>query len=75
MLVIHNLSKPESPLKKKCNAIAYHAIHMSVTMGESLTGHIGSEENPAYLLTKVVTGQKRRHLVSLLFYYIHDGDT
>ena len=34
MQVIHNTSKPESSLKKKCNAIAYHAIHESVAMIE-----------------------------------------
>ena len=33
MSVIHNTSKPESTLKKKCSAIAYHAIHESVAMG------------------------------------------
>ena len=55
MLVIHNKSKAESTLKKKCNAIAYHAISKSVTMGETFTGHIRSEDNRADLLTKVVT--------------------
>ena len=34
MSVIHNASKPESTLKKKCNAIAYHAIHKSVATRE-----------------------------------------
>ena len=64
MLVIHNISKQESNLMKKCNAIAYHAIHQSVLMKESLTEHIRSENNPADLLTKVITRQKRKHLVS-----------
>ena len=44
-------------------------------MGESLTGHIRSEDNPADLLNKVVTGQMRRHLASLVLYDIYDGDT
>ena len=74
MLVIHNTSKPESTLKKKCNATAYHAINKAVAMGESLTWHLRSENNPADVLTKVVTGQKRRHLVSLVLYNIFDGD-
>ena len=30
--------------KKKCNAIAYDAIHESVAMGEAFTGHIRSEK-------------------------------
>ena len=74
MLVTHNTSKPESTLKKKCNAIAYHAIHEHVAMGESLTEHVWSEKHPADLLTKVVTWQKRRHLVSLVLNDIYDGD-
>ena len=37
MSVIHNTSKPDSTLKKKCNAIVYYAIHKSLAMGESLT--------------------------------------
>ena len=61
MLDIHNTSKPESTLKKKCNAIDYYAIHESMTVRESLTEHIRSEDNPAELLTKAVTGQKRKH--------------
>ena len=65
MLAIHNTTKSESTLKKKCNAIAYHAIRKSVAMEETLTGHIRSEDNPADLLTKIVTGHKHRHLVSL----------
>ena len=63
MSVIYNTSKPKTTLKKKGNAIADHAIHESVAMGESWTGHIRSEDNPANLLTKAVAGQKRKHLV------------
>ena len=40
MLVIHNTSNSELTLKKKCNAIAYHAICKSVAMGEPLTRHV-----------------------------------
>ena len=53
---IHNTSKLESTLKNKCNEIAYHAIHESVAMGETLTGHIRLENNLADLVTKIVTG-------------------
>ena len=66
MLVIHNTSKPEWTLKKKCNAIACHVVCKSVTMGESLTGHIRSEGNTANLLTKIVTGHKRKHILLLV---------
>ena len=63
MSVIHNPSKPESALKKWCNAIAYHAIHESVAMGDTLIGHIRSEDNLVDLLAKVVIGNK----INILF--------
>ena len=43
MLVICDTSKPESTNKQKFNAIAYHVIHQSVAVGETLMGHIRSE--------------------------------
>ena len=45
MSVIHSMSKPEPMLKKKCNAITYYAVHKSVRMRESLTGHTKSKYN------------------------------
>ena len=75
MSVIHNTQSPESMLKKKSNAICYHAIRESVAMGESLTGHIPSGNNPADLCTKVIPGgQKRNHLLGLVLYDIADND-
>ena len=44
-------------------------------MGETLTRHIRSENNPADILTKIVIGHNCKHLVSLVLYDIHDGDT
>ena len=42
-------------------------------MGESLTGHVLTAENPADLATKLIPGgQKREHLVSKLLYDIFD---
>ena len=75
MSVIHDASKPESTLKKQCNAIAYLAIHESVAMRASLTGHTRSEDNSADLLTKIVTGQKQKHLMSLVLYDMYDVDS
>ena len=54
MSVIHNTSGPESALRKKSDSVCYHAVCESVTMGESLVGHIPSKENVADLLTKVL---------------------
>ena len=38
MSVIQNTQLPESVLKKKANAICYHAIREAVAMGECLLG-------------------------------------
>ena len=73
MSVIHNTQRPESTLKKKSNAICYHAIRESVAMGESLTCHIPTDMNPADICTKVLSGgTKRENLVSLVLYEIFD---
>ena len=42
MLVIHNTQRPDSTLRRKSNSIFYHAVCKSVTMGESLTGDVGT---------------------------------
>ena len=66
MLVIHNTSKPELTLKKKHNAIAYHVICKSVTMGESSKKHIRSKDNPLNPLTNVFTVKKMKHHVYIM---------
>ena len=53
MSIIHNIQHLESSVKKKSNKICYHAIHKSVAMGESRTGHLVTAENPANLATIV----------------------
>ena len=69
MSVIHNTQRPESTLKKKSNAICYHAIREAVAMGECLTGHVPTQSNPADLCTKVIPGgQKRDGLVNMILY-------
>jgi hypothetical protein len=70
MSVIHNTQRPESVLKKKSIAICYHFMRESVAMGECLTTHIRSEDNPADLCTKIMPGgQKRDRLVDLVLHY------
>ena len=44
--VIYNTSRPESTFKNKSNYICYHAMRKAVAMGEVLTTHIRSENNP-----------------------------
>jgi hypothetical protein len=73
MSVIHNTQRPELTLKKKSNAICYHAIRESVAMGECLTGHVASVDNPADIATKLIPGgQKRDHLIRLVLYDLAD---
>ena len=70
MLVVHNTQQPESTLKKKSNQICYHFVRESVAMGESLTTHVPTADNPADLATKLIPGsQKRNQLVGML---LHD---
>ena len=72
--VIHNTQQPESTLKKKSNLIAYHAVRESVAMGESLTGHVGTNDNPADLATKVLYCKKRQDMVLKLLPNIYDDN-
>jgi len=73
MSVIHNTQKPESVLRKKSNQLCYHAVREAVAMGECLTGHIESVENPADLATKLIPGgQKRDYLIGKLLFDICD---
>ena len=73
MSVIHNTQRPESVLKKKSNSVCYHAVREAVAMGECLTGHVSTHDNPADICTKLIPGgQKRDHLVGLILYDIVD---
>jgi hypothetical protein len=73
MSVVHNTQLPESVLKKKINAICYHAVRESDAMGYSIIGHVTSVNNPADIWTKAVPGgQKRDNLIGLLLHDIVD---
>ena len=74
MSVIHNTQQPESTLKKKSNSIDYHAARGSGAMGESLTGHVPTNQNVADLATKVLFGKKRRGMVNKLLYNVYDDE-
>ena len=72
--VIYNTSKPESCLKKKLNSIYYHFVREAVAMKECLTTHVPTLSNWADLLTKVLSGRKRRALVKAILHDIYDYD-
>jgi len=75
MSVIHNTQKPESTLKKKSNSICYHYIRECIAMGEALTSHIRSEDNPADICTKLISGgEKRNRILRNIMHFIGDDD-
>jgi replicative superfamily II helicase len=66
MSAINITQRPESTLKKKSNQICYNMLRESVAMGECLTVHIASQENPADIAAKIIPGgQKRTYLVKV----------
>ena len=66
MSVVHNSQKPDSTLKKKSQELCFHAVRESVAMGESITTHMSTKENPADIATKCTSGYTRKHLVGKL---------
>jgi hypothetical protein len=76
MSVITNTQSPESTLKKKSNSICYHFIREVVAMGEALTAHIKSEDNPADICTKLIPGGEKRNRIvaNILHFYGSTSD-
>ena len=59
-------------MRENSNLICYHAMRESVAMGESLTTHIATNDNPSDLTSNVLTGQKRLNHVGNILYDIYD---
>jgi hypothetical protein len=75
MSVIHNTQRPESTLKKKSNSICYHFCREAIAMGEILTAHVSSVDNPADICTKLIPGGiKRDRIVDRILYYYNGQD-
>ena len=55
--IVNNSTKPESTLKKKHNAIAYHRVRGAVAANTIHIAKEPSETNIADMLTKCLTGQ------------------
>ena len=67
--VLCNTCIPDSTLKKKNHAIAYHVIWEGVAMGEWVMGYVKSENNAADPLTKTIpAGERRDWLVGQYLY-------
>jgi hypothetical protein len=62
--VVTNSTVPESMLKKKHNAIAYHRMRESVASGAMRIAYVQSKSNNANLLTKPLPGPELRAMIS-----------
>jgi hypothetical protein len=70
MSVVHNTTAPESVLKKKSNAIAYHFVQENVAMKVIKIAYEPSESNLADILTKVQSGPVRQAIIrSILWWF------
>ena len=63
-LVVKNSTKPESTLKKKHNAIAYHRVREAQAAGIVRIAKEDGETNLADVLTKCLPGPRLRELCS-----------
>ncbi len=67
--VLANTTAPDSTLKKKSNAIAYHFIREGCARVEWRTTYINTDKNVADLLTKPLAGPKRTRFVWMLLHH------
>ena len=71
--VIKSTLAPDSTLKKKNNAIAYHYCRESVAMDETRTCYVHTDDNEADILTKVLPqGPKRTKFIQQLLWDVED---
>ena len=66
--VFKNSTRPESTLKKKHNAIAYHRTREAIAAGIIRVAWEDGRFNLADVLTKLMPGPKLRDLVSCILY-------
>ena len=64
--VVKNATRPESTLKKKHVAVAYHRVREAQAAGIVRIAHERSEGNLADILTKLLVASKLQSLASLL---------
>ena len=70
--VLCNTTKPSSMLKKKAHSVSYHFIREGCAKDEWRTAYINTHLNPADLMTKPLSGEKRRGFVRMLLRHIYD---
>ena len=70
--VLWNTTVPESSLKKKSCAVAYHFYREGVARNEWLTAYVRTNLNPSDILTKTVRAVKDRITkIRMLLYDIY----
>ena len=70
--VLWNTTVPESSLKKKSCAVAYHFVREGVSRDEWRTGYVRTNVNPSDILTKTVTELSDRiRKIRMLLYDIY----
>ena len=70
--VLANTTRPESTIKKKSQSIAYHFLRKGCAADILRTSYIHTSENVADLMTKPLSGGKRRKFVRMLLHHIYD---
>ena len=68
--VLCNTTAPQSTLKKKSNAIAFHFVREGCARDEWRTAYINTHLNVADLMTKPLAGIKQWKFVQMLQHYI-----
>lgn len=68
MSVVKNTTMPESSLKKKSNAIAFHFVRENVAAGIVRIAFEPSGSNRADMLTKVQSGPERQRIAATVLY-------
>jgi hypothetical protein len=66
--VVVNCTKPESTLKKKHNAIAYHHVCEAAAQGTIRRAKEDGRTNLADILTKIVPGPRMKALLYHILY-------
>ena len=68
--IICNMTAPQSTMKKKSNAIAFHFLREGCARDEWRTAYIKTNFNVADLMTKPLAGIKIWKFVQMLQHYI-----
>ena len=66
--VVKNATRPESTLKKKHVAVAYHRVREAQAAGIVRIAHESSENNLADILTKLLSGIKLHTMIQRLLF-------